>query len=360
MKKFLEKILLFSVLVYIPIVFLNYRVDPARLWGSDTIDEATEYLTKGIAIEQFGDMDEGLFQEQMIEKLNWTPDVVVIGSSHVMYLPLPYDNYYCAGMSGSYLGDYYAIVGLLESNNKLPERIIIGVDPWSFLTSSLEGRHKYLEPYAKKTKSEIGGEKIRTKWNGGNLKKLMEMFSASYYQATLSNISEKGLKYSLRKNKEDVVLVDDEIDANEKTEILPNARFTMPQRKEKLEELEESARSVINSGEIYQLGNSFESVNEKNFAEFKGLIDYLRTKNVEVEIYLPSWYPSVYDYFESSGRFEGVNDLETLIREFGEKEDIVIRGSYNPNLGGVEEEDFHDWLHLTPEKMLDNYNVILQ
>ena len=121
-----------------------------------------------------------------------------------------------------------------------------------------------------------------------------------------------------------------------------------------------SAQSAIDEGNIYQLGSKLSTVDQDNFDDFMLLLNYLLGRGVEVEIYLPSWYPCIYDYFESSGRYSGVFEVEDKVRELGTKYGIKIHGSYDPELGNVKENDFADWLHLKPEKTIDNYNVILE
>lgn len=107
-------------------------------------------LNAGHVIESPGNINEGLFLEAMIKSLRHTPETIIIGSSHIMYEPWQFQDFYVAGLSGAYLGDYYAIIGLLEETDRLPSHIIIGVDPWAFMTSASNGRHTSIAQYAQK------------------------------------------------------------------------------------------------------------------------------------------------------------------------------------------------------------------
>ena len=59
-----------------------YVVDPARLYRDRLITNAVETLNNGNIIQSPGDMDEGLFQKEMINSMSDAPRTVIIGSSH--------------------------------------------------------------------------------------------------------------------------------------------------------------------------------------------------------------------------------------------------------------------------------------
>ena len=114
MRKFIIKCGVFFLLVYTIIVLLNYRIDPANMFHSSIVEKMVPLLNAGKIIESPGNLDEGLFKREMIKSMQRTPETVVIGSSHIMYEPWPFENCFVAGLSGAYLGDYYAVVGILE------------------------------------------------------------------------------------------------------------------------------------------------------------------------------------------------------------------------------------------------------
>lgn len=99
MKKFVLKVIFVVLIVYIPIIVINYNIDPANLYNTELIDNVVRCLLDGEIIESPGDMDEANFQKQMISSMHNKPGTVIIGSSHVMYIPWEYDDYYVAGLS---------------------------------------------------------------------------------------------------------------------------------------------------------------------------------------------------------------------------------------------------------------------
>ena len=118
MKMLLKKCVAVVILTYSVIVLCNYYVDTANIFHTDILVDIAEKLHGGKIVESPGNIDEGLFQKTMIQSMTHTPKTVVVGSSHIMYEPWEFGDYYVAGLSGAYLGDYYATIGLLEEANQ--------------------------------------------------------------------------------------------------------------------------------------------------------------------------------------------------------------------------------------------------
>ena len=100
-------------------------------------------------------------------------------------------------------------------------------------------------------------------------------------------------------------------------------------------------------------------INDDSLSAFEKLINYLLDRNVQVEFYLPSHYPIIWNYIEKNQNYYDIIRFEKIIRDFASKKNILVRGTYNPYLAGVKPEDFADNIHLTPYKMLENFNIIL-
>ena len=71
-------------------------------------------------------------------------------------------------------------------------------------------------------------------------------------------------------------------------------------------------------------------------------------------------YPVIYEFIEGSELFTGVEDSEAWIRETCKKYSVTVHGTYDPSLSGIGREDYSDWLHIDPEKGLQEYNFILE
>lgn len=257
-------------------------------------------------------------------------------------------------MSGAYLGDYYAIAGLLKYYDKMPKRIVICVAPWSFMRTPDDGRHSSLKPYSLYMMDSLGIAPAAAQEKEWFSKKFKELFSFSYFQASVDYYKDNGIK----KMEEDV-------------RVVPNAQITelqkinldgrlIPSSKEfqTLNEIEQTVQYVINSGSVYQIKTGYKDIQEENVAKFEALLQYWQDNGVEVHIYLPAWHPGIYEYFCENEAFAGVNKLELAMREYGRKHNIPVHGGYDPSICNITAEDFMDWLHLKPEKMLENYKYV--
>lgn len=366
MKKFIISITGFVAIMYLTIVGVNYYIDPANLFHESVIGEMVEKLSANNIIENPGDIDEGQFIERYILSLDKAPNLLILGSSRIMYLPWEEvnDDPFIGGLSGSYLGDYYGVIGVFESSVGLPENIVIGVDPWAFYTDALSGRHTSIAEYAKYEKElvDTGSSNIEPNVNSNAARKYRELFTFSYFQS-----SAKSLYTRVRTNgfealvdtgdKTVTIAADDSI--GDVSKIVPDARRVMAKEGFfTVTENDDSVNTMIAQQAIYQLGSGFSELNTSNIQEFENLITYLQGKGVNVEFYLPSWYPSLYDHFCENPNYSGIIKLEEYLRDFSEERGIIVHGSYNPYICDIHKEDYADWLHLKAEKMLYNYLYI--
>lgn len=361
MRKFIIKCGVFFLIVYTMIVSLNYKIDPANLFHTSIVEKMVPLLNDGKIIESPGDLDEGLFKLEMIKNMRWMPETVVIGSSHIMYEPWPFENCFVAGLSGAYLGDYYAVVGMLEEYKSLPQHIVIGTDPWAFMTRAENGRHKSINEYALNSLDRVQGNKpdVREKSQQDKFYKYKELFSFAYFQASFKKMRSEGISKSLKEDKREIIVVDN-AEIEKKQKIMPNGRYIFSESGLKsIQENNNSADAAIRKQQIYQLGAGFSDLQTDNLAQFEKLIIYLQKKGVKIDFYLHPWYPSVYKHFCENEKYSGVLKTEEYLRDLGKKYNIVVHGSFSSELTGMKEEDFADWFHLKADKMMECYNIVL-
>ena len=362
MKKFLCKAAALVIILYAVVVLVNKMTDPANLFHGQLVDALASELLAGNIVESPGDFDEGRLLVDMVSGMEQAPDTVVLGSSHVMYVPWEYENYYVAALSGAYLGDYYAVLSVLEEYDRMPKRVVIGLDSWALLSDYQSGRHSGLQPYAKRIYGRMHGMPVResafSEWKE-TCKKQTELFSFSYFQSSVKTLREYGLEYWKAKKTLAVHTVPDAKES-EAPKILPNgSRVLSSGARCTQEAIRADAMDMVNAGALYQLGESYNALSEENYADFVALLSYLQAKGIEVEIYFPTWYPLLYEELNRSGRYAAVLDLESRLRTYAQSHDLILHSSYCPENAGVTEADFVDLMHLKPEKTVENYNVIL-
>ena len=365
MSKLLTKFAIYVLIIVFAISIVNYKVDPANIFHFDVVDEMVEALSKGEFVIADNDIDEGYFKKQMIPCINFTPKTVIIGSSHIMYIDWErlYVDTLNAGMSGAFLGEYYAVVGMLKANNIIPDRIIFGVDAWAFTRNAELLRHTTLNNYAYYARSLVKGEDVSysdydIETNKRDINKYKELFSFTYFQSSIRNICNNGILYYFDSNDTTsrIEICEDDKADDSAEKITPSMRYIMPTSNYgTVEQNDLAADRQINPPNVYQIGTEYIQLDKNNYNEFIELIDYLLAEGIDVSFYLPSYYPSMYDLFMNDKSFQGVIEVEEVTRRIAMERGIEVHGSYNPYEAGVTKEDFADVLHMKPDVMLDNY-----
>lgn len=266
-----------------------------------------------------------------------------------------------AGVSGAYLGEYYAIIGLLKANDIKPERIIFGVDAWAFTRNAATLRHTTLNKYAFYVEDIVKGRAAVIsdyEKNEIDTDKIKELLSFSYFQSSFTSLRNNGIGYYISHDTDagKVRICNDDSPDKQNNKITPRMRYIMSlSNYGTVEENEAQAQSQVNPPNVYQLGIEYSHLDEENYDEFVELVDYLIGEGIEVSFYLPSYYPSIYDLFEDNSLFYGVLEVEEKTRQIAKERGIEVHGSYNPYEAGVNKEDFADCLHMTPDVMFENY-----
>ena len=359
MKKFIIKCLLILAVTYGTVIGVNKIADPANIAGDEMVEEMAGRLLAGDAVVSPGDYNEGLLHKLLLEERD--PDTVIIGSSKVLYIPWEYDDYQVIGLSGAYLWDDLAAVGLLDAEEKLPGRIVIAVDSWIFREDQGVGRHDSISEYGRfeaalasgMTRDEaavlLDGKKADDSWK--------EFLSFSYFQSSVDYIRKWGWSYVLSPASERITSVEPEA-AGSIPCILPDGRHTGVSD-DPVVKMDGDVNWMIESGHLDSFGEEYASLSPVNTQLFDDLIRHLTDEGVTVEIYLPAIYPLLYEHIRDSESYEGVELSEIWIREMAARYGVTVHGSYDPALSGVTREDYGDWNHIKPEKGLEEYNFIL-
>lgn len=360
MKKLLFKCALIAVFVYGIVISVNKIADPANIAGDDLVVEMADRLLAGEAVVSPGDYNEGLMHRLILDEKD--PGTVIIGSSSVLYIPWEYDNYQVIGLSGAYLWDDLAAVGLLDANGNLPERIVICVDPWILRTDQSVGHHDSISEYGRFEAALSAGMEREEALKILDEKKTddswKEFLSFSYFQSSVEYIGKWGWSYVLSPAEERIRSAGpDEYDSLPC--ILPDGRHTGLSF-DPVVKMDGDANWLIESGHIDSLGEEFAALSPDNTELFENLIKHLTEEGVTVELYLPAMYPVLYDHIKASDAYEGVELSEMWIRDMASSYGVTVRGTFDPSLSGVTREDFADWHHIKPEKGLEEYHFILE
>ena len=360
MKKLIFKCVLIAVFVYAIVISVNKIADPANIAGDDMVTEMADRLLAGEIVASPGDYNEGLLQTIMLDAKD--PDTVIIGSSSVLYIPWEYDNYQVIGLSGAYLWDDLAAVGLLDAEGDLPERVVICVDPWILRTDQGVGHHDSIAEYGRFEAALSSGvpydEAVKILDEKKTDDSWKEFLSFSYFQSSVDYIYKWGWSYALSPAEEKVRSIS-EAESESIPCILPDGRHTCLGQ-DSVAKMDGDVNWYIESGYIDSFGEEFASLSTTNTELFENLIKHLTEEGVTVELYLPAMYPVLYDYIAESDLYEGVELSENRLREMASRYGVTVHGTFDPSLSGIVREDFADWHHIKPEKGIEEYHFILE
>ncbi len=363
MKKFIIKAGILAVVIYFVIIVCNYTIDPANIYHDNVTKEMAQRLAEGNIVKSPDDWDEGLLLELVVSALEKSPETVILGSSHTRYIPFEFDDYYNASLSSACLGDYYAALGVFEHNQVMPDKIILGLDQWIFEVDISYVGQTSLSNYNEYEQDKIlngnAGSVLQAVGQNAIAGEVKEFFSFPYFQASFKTMLTNGIPE--REQNMNIEIVADDTPADYQKQ-LPNGRGTMNTGAYmSLEQCVSAAQTRIDSGETPFLTRTGTlDIHKSVVKQFEAMVEYLLEKGIEVEFYLPPWPPTFYDYCVSTEAYQGVTEIEKYLRLYAKKLGIVVRGTYDPNLAGVSNEDLSDYQHLKPEIMLETYNLILE
>jgi hypothetical protein len=170
------------------VMLTNYVVDPANVFRNDAfVKGIAAVLAKGHNVDNLSNYDERKLQQEMISTINYTPDVVVEGSSRIMELGeefYPAKKLLNCGVSHGNINDIIAITGLLDSLNKMPPVLIIGVDP-SLLDKGTDEWEVLYPFYRYAMRNILMDEPQESERKRLFLKKATALMSFSYFKSSV-------------------------------------------------------------------------------------------------------------------------------------------------------------------------------
>lgn len=345
MKKFIINITLLSLPLFFLLVATNYYSDAARLFDNEYEKKMAQIITSGQNATNVENYDERLFQKELISDSSWQPNLVIIGSSRTMLLTsgLVKDSTLSNNsVSGASLRDLIAVYQIYKDSNKLPEKIIIGIDPWLFNESRKDERWKSLEEYYYKFINKKDHEQIEV----NNYK---ELFSLSYFQSSLRRIP----KSILGKNQ---VMASNRKYNYSATKLSDGSlAYGQKYRSASQKEIDNTIDYFITQ-DLYGL-KDFIFISEQRWKKFGLLVFDMKKNNIEVEFFLAPYSPKTFNRIRND--YPLALEVEEKIRKFSEVNKIKIYGSFNPKKYDLDKTFFYDNMHAKEtaiEIIMKNYN----
>lgn len=331
MKKFILSTFIYCIPFILLIISTNYFIDPAKLFNQNYEDEMVDILMENKFVTNISNYKERIFQEKFIKKLKYTPEVVVLGSSRARTINtemIGVRSLINNSVSGASIEDLIGIYQMYIENDRIPKKIILGIDPWTLNENNDQVRWKSIsEYYYRFKKSE--GTNARNPF-------LNELVSISYFQSSIKKIV-KGNKISsptptiTKVNNTNTMLSDG-------SNVLSYSLMNISQ-----EEVNEKVKTYLNREQIYGL-RGFNEISTKALVDLELFLTELESRQIDVVFYLSPYHPQVWRKIEKG--YKKVLLTESLIKGIAIEKKISVKGSFNPLETNVNLGDFRDGMHI--------------
>ncbi|MDE6882597.1 MAG: hypothetical protein K2P48_05715 [Lachnospiraceae bacterium] len=355
------KALLFIVPLLCMAAAVNWYVDSYACLRItyDQISEQMAVNSMNVAgLEESGFNDRNLLLA-CLKQQKEPKEVIVAGSSRVMnfdHRMFGTDSFYNTGLSESTFKDLLAVVGILEQNGLLPEKMVIGVDAFLFNESHNNDRWMELEQYADYMEKKLentgsterndagSGEGLATQINTG--RDFAKLLSLDYFRYNVTLLPE---------HKRFTVTYTQDWETEQYLKHYDGSiAYQRSLREVAVKDVEELTRQSMEEQVVYRM-TDYHEIDERSMELFAALTAYLQGRGVEVMLYLPPYSPMMYDYMESAGQYQIVFQVEERIRQIACEKQAALYGSYDPAGSGLEMTDLYDIYHVKTEKMMDTF-----
>lgn len=336
--------------------WVNWYVDSYALLRV-TYDEIAAQMAAGKNVEglEESDYNDRNLLAARLNGMKEAPRVVVAGSSRVYtfdHSMFGTTSFYNAGLSEATIYDLLAVAGILAGQGKLPETMVIGVDPFLFNTSHDNEKWKELEGYANYMGLVLDGSldgkaAFQRKNTGRDYKKAL---SLDYFRYNVTLLPDK---------KRFAVSYTDDWDTERYLKHYDGSvSYQRSLREVDPAEVEAMTRQAMEEHVVYRM-TDYHEIDSGHFGLFSALVGYLQEAGVEVILYLPSYSPMMYNYIESEEAFRITLDVEEKMKALAMDRGIALFGSYDPAGCGLEMTDLYDVYHVKAEKTAETYYPVI-
>jgi hypothetical protein len=326
------------------VIGVNYCGDAANLFSDSYENEVASEIVEGNNVTNILNCDERNLQRLIIKKLDYRPDIVVLGSSRIMEITesmFKDSSLINNGVSGASIEDLLAIVELYAEKKWLPKKIIIGLDPWTLNKNNEQVRWRTLEKeyllFLRRIKVDqmifLKLDLGRHKNNIKSLFKFYELISPSYFKSSLKVILFQGKRLKITQE-----TINDTFTRRSDNSISYDVKY----RSASIEEIDKKVSEYI-KGNLYSVRN-FSELDKAIQYQLEYMIKYLQSKNVEIDFVLTPYHPIVYKLV-SKEPFSKVLDSEKYLLQLASRYHIEVFGSFNPEVYNLNKHSFYDGMH---------------
>lgn len=353
------KFLLFAPVILFMIWF-SYKVDISGLFQGELAPrEVATMLLSGETVSNYDQMDEREVLKLYVQNLSEEeiPNTIAIGSSRVMQLTkelVGTDSYYNAGVSGAGAMDIMNAFYLFDAAEKLPQNLILEVDPWIFNGISADdlnskADHDLFDSFLKNCLNINTSSETPNKLE--NWKALLD---PAYFQGNV--------KYYLKQKKSQTPTDEDgsaipfhavasDFETPDYAIKRPDGSICYPSDFRNWSHDQVLAETLVQAGTIASM-HGFDEMDPYWTNLFEQFISYVQGKGVNVVFLLTPYHPFIIKHvYNNPQGLNGFFQVEPWLREYAEKNNIPIYGSYHASRVGIPESLFFDGIHCKGEAL---------
>lgn len=333
--KYIKKTLLLTVPVLVVLVTVNYIGDGARLFDDEYEANMAKILVNGSNVTNVTNFDERIFQKELIARVKKPIDVLVVGSSRTMLVnesQFEGKSFFNSSVTGASVEDLIGLCQLYKNEKRLPQKLILGIDPWIFNANNNQLRWSSLgqevEQFVAEHLDSIELE-IPTK------NKYLELFSISYFQSSFLQLPK------VFSGKNQPVATKGFLNVSNTKITDGSLKYGKGYREADSTSIAKKVKTYL-GGKIYGI-EEFDSLSVRNIQLFNSLLQMLQENKVEVSFFIVPYHPIA--FAKISEEYKNVNATERKILEIAKKQNIKVSGSFNPSKNNLDESNFYDAMH---------------
>jgi hypothetical protein len=361
------KALVLTVPFLFGIAYVNYTVDPGRLYHTDREDmleyDIVRMLLEGSNVDNLSSYDERLTRRDYVNRMEQAVGVIVAGSSRSALITkemLGVESMFNVSVASGELEDIIGFYGVLHKYHKLPKRIILAIDPWMlndnyndgrFAAALGDGYYYYVaermgwqaNPELKQV-SELylpGSTQSISFWELEEDVKL-NLFSVTYFQSAIQ--TQLG---SIEKKRTDDWPYPTDDYYGEFGMLRPDGSFSYPKSYREVSAEEAHIRAVMSLPHNIRGLEDYTEQESESKRLFMDFVRGVKSDGVKVEILIEPISSTLYEYMqEFPDHYKNFFMADELMKEIAEELDVRLVGSFYPDVYGLTMEDFYDGYHL--------------
>lgn len=336
MKKFISFFCGLFAAVFMPVVCVNYFVDPAGVYHPEIeCKKIINGLSQGKNVANKGfNIDERFYKRMLVEELysNKNMDYVVLGPSRVFLIDtmtLHTCSVLNLGVSAAQVNDFISLYQICKDNGVKMKNIIIGCDATMF--NITDTRWQTNERYY----NEFLG-------NGQHLSfrfdKIANLVSPSYFQDAIKTAVKDVLF-----RQDEIIYTEDYVGEYGVSHLDGSISYSSEYRNRSVAEVDREAGTWMHS-----TFNGSGSVDKKCVDEFELLIHTLKSEGVNIYFFYCPYHPIFYRRIKDNA---AIKNGKAVFDRIAKDNFCDVWGSFNPYEVGCSNEDFYDAAHMRKESI---------